>query len=828
MKYYRLIIGIIAILLCANMFALRQPPRGEPAGNGGQREESTDRAIIHIKGQRMFPIKVGDSTVTSLVGKVVAYHNGSVITCDSAVRFSDRRVECFGNVIINKDSTYVYGDRADYDGDRNLARVYSPLIKMIDGDAVLYTYNFIFNTLDNIGEYYGGGIVLRGDTRMESDKGYYYADTKDFVCVDDAELEDLTYQIMSDSLGYNMDTEVASFHTKTYIWNDKGEILSANKGWYYTAADHYHFVSDAYIMTAEQEVWADDINYWSNVEDAILRNNIQIREEEQKVLAFGDYGLYFGESGNAVLTENPSLVSFFEESDTLYMRSDTIFLYVIDSTSIYHPNYVGDKAAQASAAAVGEELIGGPQESVARGGQEGMPGPAKGADSSPEAAEPSPEAESSSASPAEDTGLSAEQADGEETVPGDESVTDSGQEPEQLAAEESGGEVAAEPAPPTKEELRAQQKAEKEKIKEEKKKEKEARRKAREEERLAKKKEKEARRLAKVGQSADDVISLEDAATAEIGDDTDASGGSEAGSESADAASDVETGEPVSEGDAGTQEEGGAVVADGDFAPEQEPEDESKDRVVVGYHNVKIWRSDFQAVCDSLIAFSIDTTIHMHIEPLLWSGENQISSEVAVIYIVNEQLSRAVFSGGKPIMASRIDDYHFNQVSGKVIEAFFRDNELYRTDAIGNGQTYYFLQNDDTGELQGFLVAESADITFHIAEQTVNTIVYRGNPDVIIYPMDKIPAGQERILPDFEWRGHLRPEKEDVFNRNIRPSQRERYTGMAMPLFPLTGKILNRKAELIKSGTWRDRDEDISQAARDFIRQVEASMGITN
>ncbi|MFR8223749.1 MAG: OstA-like protein [Alistipes shahii] len=104
----------------------------------------------------MGPIAPGDSVIF-LVGNFAAQHNGAVITCDSAVRYSDMRIEFFGNVLINKNTTYIYGDRAEYDGELNEARVYSDIVKVVDGDATLYTYRFLFNTKENIGQFADGG-----------------------------------------------------------------------------------------------------------------------------------------------------------------------------------------------------------------------------------------------------------------------------------------------------------------------------------------------------------------------------------------------------------------------------------------------------------------------------------------------------------------------------------------------------------------------------------------------------------------------------------------------------------------------------------------------
>ena len=85
-------------------------PQGPAAGSAPK--------IIDLKSDLSGPVAPGDSVIF-LVGNFAAQHNGAVITCDSAVRYSDKRIEFFGNVLINKNTTYIYGDRADYNGEVN-------------------------------------------------------------------------------------------------------------------------------------------------------------------------------------------------------------------------------------------------------------------------------------------------------------------------------------------------------------------------------------------------------------------------------------------------------------------------------------------------------------------------------------------------------------------------------------------------------------------------------------------------------------------------------------------------------------------------------------
>ena len=770
-----------------------------------------ERTIVNIKSKRMFPIQIGgDSTVHAFVGNVVAYHNGAVMLCDSAVRYDENRIECFENVLINKDSTYVYGDRVLYDRLTNTAQVFSPLIKMIDGQAVLYTYHFKYNTLDNVGEYYGGGTMSQGRMLLESDRGYYYGSTRDAVCVGNVELRDSTYLIVSDSLGFNMDTEIATFYRKTYIWNEKEEILSANSGWYDTRTDHYHFMSDAYVLSEDQEIWADDMDYRADSDDVVLRRNIQILDEGQKVLAFGDYGRYWGMRGDAMLTEDPSVISFYEQGDSLYMRSDSIFMYVIDSTSIYSADYIGNKVEE-KPVDTGEELITGASteqplsvsdeaedmassEEEATEGRDGLAGgdvlPDEEIARDGEVPETGVSEEVSATEAGTDgTARSAEQDALTGTAEAGISETDGGAMVTETVVAASAEETVSEEQVPTRQQLRRERR--------------EARRKAREERRAARRK-----------------AAAADERPAET---TDGETAAETGTEELDAETADEDVATVEDGEETDDTLDGEAVPEGDTGGEATAEEE-KERVIVGYHHVKIFRSDLQAVCDSLVSFSRDTTIHLHKDPVMWNGDNQIKSDRTVVYIKDEVIDHAVFTGGEehgnPVMSAELDADHYNQITGKTIEALFRDNEIYRTNVVGNAQTYYYMQDEETGAYQGFLVMECADITFIISGQEIEEIIFRGDPVYAIYPMNLIPEAQPQRLPNFVWEGDRRPTKREVFDRRIKASRRVEYEAIPQPRFPLTESIDEYRLRIIEDGLWRDRDDDITYNAREYVKRL--------
>ena len=702
--------------------------------------------VVDFSADVMRPVKIADSSALSLVGHVVFYHNGAVITCDSAIRFNDRMMDCYNNVIINKDSTFIYGDRAEYNGNFNTARVFSPLVKIVDKDATLYTYNFSFNTLDNIGHYTGGGTMLQKENRLESRDGYYYADNRELIGVHDVEMKNPDYQLKSDSVSYNLDSEIARFYTRSYIWNKDDEFLTALKGSYDRKADLYTFTDQSYILTKTREVWADTILYKQNVQDALLVNNVQVADDEQQAVAFGDLIQYWGKERKALLTRDPVVASFQESDsskrDTLYMRADSMFVFTYNRDSLLRDSLRRDSLAALESAASDEFTS------------------ADGGETTAGTASQSPEGEPQPVAPAE-TPMSPEDVEAAEKA---------------VTEEEVAGPVLSE-------------KEQKRLAAEKRREAKELERKAKDEQRRAKEKARQERLLlresrrkgARVGAEADSAARADSLAHAQL-----------------------LQAQRDSLAKLAQQEADTLLPAPADSVG---GEQDSLVRKMFAYHNVRIFRDDFQAVCDSMTGFSLDSTLHMYVDPVLWNDNNQVTSKVVDIYTLNQKIDRAVFTG-EPIMSQEVDTSHYNQIKGKVIESFFRDGAIYRTDVNGNGQTYYFMvEEDSTGNyISGFMTVECADISFYFKDQAVDEIVWRGKPVYSIYPMDKIPDSQPLTLPGFVWEGKRRPSKEQVFNRTFRPSERNEYDKLPRPEFPITQKINLAREQLVKENVWFDRN----------------------
>ena len=158
-----LIVGVFYITAGEHSYVSYSETNTAPAVAATQ-PRTGDRRMVDMIADDSYLIEKGDSTIFILVGNFAAHHNGAIILADSAVRYSNQGFECFGNVLINQNSTYAYGDRASYNRIKSTATLYDDLIKVVDGEAVMYTYNCTFDTANEVGRFSGGCFVEKGES----------------------------------------------------------------------------------------------------------------------------------------------------------------------------------------------------------------------------------------------------------------------------------------------------------------------------------------------------------------------------------------------------------------------------------------------------------------------------------------------------------------------------------------------------------------------------------------------------------------------------------------------------------------------------------------
>ena len=189
------------------------------------------------------------------------------------------------------------------------------------------------------------------------------------------------------------------------------------------------------------------------------------------------------------------------------------------------------------------------------------------------------------------------------------------------------------------------------------------------------------------------------------------------------------------------------------------------------HHGVRLYRTDMQAVCDSLVYNDLDSVMTLYTEPVCWNEENQISADSIEIFMKGGKVDYAKGTGAALTVKQETDKY-FDQLSGKVMYAYIRDGELRQVDVSGNAETIFYPK-EDNGDYIGMNTTQSSNVQIFFVNEEVEHVLFTTSTTGTMYPLDQIPSGADR-LHAFFWATQERPLKPtDVFDdppRTPRPS----------------------------------------------------------
>ncbi len=182
-------------------------------------------------------------------------------------------------------------------------------------------------------------------------------------------------------------------------------------------------------------------------------------------------------------------------------------------------------------------------------------------------------------------------------------------------------------------------------------------------------------------------------------------------------------------------------------------------RLMRAFHKCRIFSKGLQAKCDSLSYSFQDSVIRLYREPVLWSEENQMTSDSIAIFTKNRQAD-VMELYNSAFIASLVDSIRYNQIKGRNMKGFFRNNKLYKLRIDGNGESIYFLV-DKEGQI-GWNRAKSSSMEIFVDNGKIGEIDEYQNPEGLLNP--PLKEIDKQRLPGFKWQGEIRPKnKLDIF-----------------------------------------------------------------
>ncbi|MBR1549882.1 MAG: hypothetical protein IJ634_04525 [Bacteroidales bacterium] len=296
-------------------------------------------AFGHCTAQKLIEYSSGvgsrdpeNGDIWILYRHVKAIHEGMTLTSDSA-HFNTREnsFTAFGSVVIKlSDTTFIYGDRLYYDGNTRVVDIWDDTVVLVDGRTQLLANHVTYERNKATAYYIEWGHALSGARTLDSRKGEYNSDLKEFFIYNDVVLADTSMTLFTDTLIYNTSTEVAHFESPTRIYTDSSVIYS-EMGDYHTKTRFAISYKASHVDNQGRTIDSDTLYYDEEERYGKARGNVRIFDSVNNITCTGHYG-ETNQVRNFSFVTDKALVLFVDDGDSLYMHADTVYVNT-DSTN---------------------------------------------------------------------------------------------------------------------------------------------------------------------------------------------------------------------------------------------------------------------------------------------------------------------------------------------------------------------------------------------------------------------------------------------------------------------------------------------------------------
>ena len=684
-------------------------------------------------------------------------HNDTYLLCDSASWNVDAKfIEAFGNVQLIQNKTMLKSEEMQYWIDESRAQFRGQIVELIDKDGnTLRTDRLTYNTQDSVAVFeYGGALKDKDGGIIEGRKGTYDGKEGLFSFEERTELFLDSIEVKTQSMRYLSEEGKAYFGRNTYVWRGNG-FLRADAGWYDRANQMIHFSDHVFMFDPSYDAWSDMLYYNQATGAVDLYQNAQVLDTVNKSVYLGDHLQYLPAtdslSQRGLLTGDPAIVYYGENENHVV---DTLYARA-DTFYVYAVPRCDVPKEEVSAAErrledmLYDALTAKRTEEAEAREKDRIEKMRQVGKLPPEWVERAKQAE----------------ADSLAALARLDSLVTAGAVDSLVAAEKS---------------LRASR------------------------------------------TSVDSLINAVLHPVIEEPDDKDDT--PDAPQAVRDSSSVVRdstaiipglTGNPADSTGVSTRNPADwtAVIPADSTAVTRPPRDTTPIRYVLAWNNVKMYRSDMQAACDSMVFSELDSIARLYGEPVLWNEvRNQLTADEMQLLMKDGTFSRGSMLTNAWII-SRQDSVHFNQIKSTEMLGYFYDSKLYRFDALGGVSAIFYMADEDV--ITTVNLKESRSLTAALKDGQAQRLLYMESIKSDAYPVGDVEPEKQR-LKGFVWRGDERPvSRETITAREVRTSERKQYEHMQRPLFRETNKYFdNYMNDLIE----RRNEERRAEAAR---RQAE-------
>lgn len=681
------------------------------------------------------------------VYKGVFQQDFSVMRSDSAYFYvQENAFDAFGNVNITQgDTLNIFSDKLNYNGNTKIA-ILTNNVKMVDKDATLITNYLTYNTATRYGTYTSGGKLVNKDNTLTSKNGYYFAGSRDAFFKYDVVLVTPDALIKTDTLRYNTRERIAYFLGPTNIYDtkDKKDTLYTENGLYNTITEQAFFGKKNQYKQGTKRLKGDSLFYDRKIGFGRAVRNVVFTDSEQKITLTGDLANYYKAEERTLVTKDPYVVIVTEQKDTT--TRDTVLATppvkkdaktVAKGTSPIKAPSLGTPAKPVlktpPASPVKAPPLGTPIKTTA--------GVKADSTAKKDTITKAPERIKRdsifiSADTLETQMVTVKQwreMQEKARLAGIPDTTAKAKKPAAKAANQKPSKFITQVAPPIYV------------------------------------RDSTAKLLPLLFGKPDTIKKIVKVDKPKPGDTTKLA---RPGDTTKVNPSKTATGAPAKKKVIITEDDDPAFTVTATVLS-----DTARIRIVKAYHHAKLFKSDLQAKSDSMFYSYGDSTLKCYVQPLIWTKGSQLSGDTITIQMKNKKMDNMfMFPQAFIVNIEKEDSTHFNQMAGKRMRGFFKNDKLDKMFISGNAESIYFARDSTGKKIDGMERSLSSRMRIAFEDNSPKDIFWLIKPEQRYGPLEKFTE-DERILKGFIWKPKERP----ISKESIKPSYGRKMAAAGKP-----------------------------------------------
>lgn len=708
---------------------------------------------LSVQAQKQDELKLLSSShiITGKDGNIFFYrpvyeHVGSTLSSDSGYLHKDnigrQFFEAFGNVIITQpDGTQIFSNKLHYEAAMQLATLTGAVRMVSTSGSILTTDHLVYNMRSKIGNYYSGGRILSGSDTITSQRATYFENTGESYFNQKVVVRSTNVKVYTDSMKYNGNTRITDFYGPTNIKGNKGENLYTEKGRYHMATGQAYFSKNNLYTEGTKFLKGDSLFYDRQVGIGKAVKNVVFVDTLDKFYAYGGFGLYNGRNESITMTDKPLIISVVKKDST--QKDSVSSLSPVQQKSekelkneakelkkIEKEQHKDDLKSNKTTSQVALEEKEHPGKNIKSGNNK----PLK-ADSQVDSVFMTADTLFSQMIFRRDYIAKDFKLNREGGAIEDDNEVDYGDQDSSSTTVDSTGTL--------------------ENIKDD----------------LHKgidslhKKDSGKPVLEKSIKKVQDTLTNKKPIAAKktpaiVGDQNKIEIEKNLKADSV-----LRKKAIIPKGGESDKLMGAALKNAQQGKRDSLAQDTAKTRIIKAYYNARLFKSDLQAVADSMYYGMQDSMFRLMGKPMMWAENSQISGDTIFLQVKNQKLDNSLLVGNAFMVNATSDSLKFNQIKGRKITSFFTNNRMERLFVDGNAENIFYNIDEKTNVTTELIHDRSSRFKILMEDNKLKEYVSIRKVDGKVYPIAEVTADKE-FLPNFTWRPEDRPKsKDDLLNR---------------------------------------------------------------